>query len=52
VFIAQIFFIDLYIVAIDFPGHGLSSPRPAGAYYHYINMLADVKYVVEGECHN
>ncbi|XP_065898940.1 serine hydrolase-like protein [Dysidea avara] len=38
---------DLYIVAIDFPGHGLSSPRPAGAYYHFINMVADVKYVVD-----
>ena len=40
---------DLYIVAIDWPGHGLSSPRPAGAYYHLINMVADLKYVVDGE---
>ncbi|XP_065898939.1 serine hydrolase-like protein isoform X2 [Dysidea avara] len=39
---------DLYIVAIDWPGHGLSSPRPAGAYYHLINMVADLKYVVDG----
>jgi len=43
-------FTDLYIVAIDLPGHGLSSPRPAGAHYHSINMIADVKYVVDGKC--
>jgi len=36
-------------VAIDWPGHGQSSPRPAGAYYHLINMVADLKYVVDGE---
>ena len=39
---------DLYVVAIDWPGHGLSSPRPAGELYHHINMVVDMKYVIEG----
>ena len=41
---------DLYVVAIDWPGHGLSSPRPAGSYYHMINYVADLKYVIDGMC--
>ena len=39
---------DLYTVAIDWPGHGHSSPRPAGANYYLKNMVADLKYVVDG----
>ena len=41
---------DLYVVAIDWPGHGLSSPRPAGSHYHMINYVADLKYVIDGMC--
>ena len=39
---------DLYVVAIDWPGHGLSSPRPAGSYYHMINYVADLRHVING----
>ena len=35
-------------MAIDWPGHGLSSPRPAGELYHRIDMVVDMKYVIEG----
>ena len=41
---------DLYVVALDLPGHGKSSPRPTGSYYHMINYVADLKYVVDGMC--
>lgn len=27
---------DLYIVAVDMPGHGLSSHLPPGITYHYV----------------
>lgn len=40
--------VDLYVVAIDWPGNGLSSPRPTGEFYHHVNMTADIKYVIEG----
>jgi len=40
---------DLYVVAIDWPGHGLSSPRPAGAYYHLINYVTDLRHVIDGK---
>ena len=36
------------MVAIDWPGHGLSSPRPAGELYDHISMVVDMKYVIEG----
>ena len=39
---------DLYIVAIDFPGHGQSSHRPPGCRYHVQDYLTDVKRVVDG----
>ena len=41
---------DLYVVAIDWPGHGLSSPRPAGSHYHMINYVTDLRYVIDGMC--
>ena len=36
-----------HIVAIDFPGHGLSAWRPAGTWYHYIDYVSDVIAVAE-----
>ena len=39
---------DLYVVALDLPGHGFSSPRPAGIFYHLINYVTDLKYVIDG----
>lgn len=40
----------LHVVAIDLPGHGRSSHRPPGAFYHIQNYIADVKYVIDGKC--
>ncbi|XP_035205683.1 serine hydrolase-like protein isoform X2 [Stegodyphus dumicola] len=37
----------LYIVAFDAPGHGLSSHKPYGTFYHYMEMLIDIKRVVD-----
>lgn len=34
------------IVAIDFLGHGLSSHKPRGTFYHYMEMLVDIERVV------
>jgi pimeloyl-ACP methyl ester carboxylesterase len=31
-----------HIVAMDFPGHGRSQWRPAGAWYHYVDYVSDV----------
>jgi pimeloyl-ACP methyl ester carboxylesterase len=31
-----------HIVALDFPGHGRSEWRPAGAWYHYVDYVSDV----------
>ena len=44
----HILFSDLYVVAIDWPGQGMSSPRPAGSYYHMFNYVADLRYVIDG----
>ncbi|CAN7985298.1 unnamed protein product [Ixodes hexagonus] len=33
---------DLYVVAVDLPGHGLSSHRPAGCSYSYHEYVMDV----------
>lgn len=38
---------NLHIVAIDAPGHGLSSHKPLGAFYHLLEMLVDIKRVVD-----
>ncbi|NXA21420.1 SERHL protein, partial [Ibidorhyncha struthersii] len=36
---------DCYYVAIDFSGHGLSSHRPAGSPYHFLDYVSDVRRV-------
>jgi len=37
---------DYYIVALDFPGHGLSARRPEGSVYHLTDYVSDVAHVV------
>jgi len=39
---------DCYYVAMDFPGHGLSSHRPAGSHYHFLDYVSDVRRVAAG----
>ncbi|KAM9248058.1 serine hydrolase-like protein 2 [Leptosomus discolor] len=34
-----------YYVAMDFSGHGLSSHRPAGSPYHFLDYVSDVRRV-------
>ncbi|XP_067297196.1 serine hydrolase-like protein [Pseudorasbora parva] len=38
---------DWRFVAVDFPGHGLSSHRPDGCFYSFPLYLADIRRVVE-----
>ncbi|XP_013783557.2 serine hydrolase-like protein [Limulus polyphemus] len=38
---------DLRIVALDFPGHGLSSHKPRGVIYEFAHFLVDIKRVVD-----
>ncbi len=35
------------LIAMDFPGHGLSDHRPANAEYHYVNWVADILAVLD-----
>ncbi|NXV73515.1 SEHL2 protein, partial [Atlantisia rogersi] len=37
---------DCYYVAMDFSGHGLSSHRPAGSLYYFLDYVSDVRRVV------
>lgn len=37
----------LDLVAMDFPGHGLSSPRPPGVRYHFDDYVFDVLAVLD-----
>lgn len=40
------FFVEkgYYFVALDFAGHGLSSHRAPGSYYHFVDNVADVVF--------
>ena len=38
-----------HVVAIDLPGHGLSSHRPPGTNDVFINYLTDIRRGVDGE---
>ncbi|XP_064480477.1 serine hydrolase-like protein isoform X2 [Ornithodoros turicata] len=38
---------DLYIVAVDLSGHGLSSHKPLGCSYNYIEYVMDVCRIVD-----
>ncbi|MBU2513268.1 alpha/beta hydrolase [bacterium] len=38
---------DLYLVALDFPGHGFSAHRPRGIKYHYLDYAEDVIKAVD-----
>lgn len=39
---------DCHYVAMDFSGHGLSSHRPAGSPYHFLDYVSDVRRVAAG----
>jgi len=38
---------DFRLIAIDFPGHGLSSHLPKGCYFHFVDYIADVVSVLD-----
>ncbi|XP_076306495.1 serine hydrolase-like protein [Tachypleus tridentatus] len=38
---------DLRVIALDLPGHGLSSHKPPGSTYEFVHFLIDVKRVIE-----
>ena len=38
---------DLYIVAIDLPGHGYSDHRPLGSHYHLVDYVADIQALLD-----
>lgn len=38
---------DFHWVAIDLPGHGLSSHRPPGTHYHFIDWVSDIAEFIE-----
>lgn len=38
---------DLHIVAVDLPGHGLSSRKPPGMLYHLFDWITDVRRVID-----
>ncbi|TFK07321.1 Serine hydrolase-like protein 2 [Platysternon megacephalum] len=40
---------DYYYMAMDFGGHGLSSHRPAGFPYHFLDYVSEIRRVTAGE---
>lgn len=41
------FWQDFHVVALDFPGHGLSDKRSPDAHYHFVDWAYDVYQLVE-----
>lgn len=39
---------EYYLIAVDLPGHGLSSHLPSGVHYHFIDGLFVVKQIIDG----
>uniref|UniRef100_UPI00398EA8B8 serine hydrolase-like protein isoform X2 n=1 Tax=Pristiophorus japonicus TaxID=55135 RepID=UPI00398EA8B8 len=39
---------DFYYVAMDFPGHGVSSYRPPGVPYYFSEYVSDVRRIADG----
>lgn len=40
---------DWWLVAVDWPGHGLSSPRAPGSAYNINDWLVDVHQVIQSK---
>jgi len=38
---------DYYVLALDLPGHGLSSHRPNGSHYHLMDFVYDLHELIE-----
>jgi pimeloyl-ACP methyl ester carboxylesterase len=38
---------DYYVLALDLPGHGLSSHRPIGSHYHLMDFVYDLHELIE-----
>lgn len=43
-----LFFTDCRYVAVDLPGHGLSSHRPPGVFYMFTAYVADLRRIIDG----
>lgn len=41
------FWDEFNVVALDFPGHGLSDKRSEGAHYHFVDWVYDVYQLIE-----
>ncbi|QOL24636.1 alpha/beta hydrolase [Thalassotalea sp. LPB0316] len=46
---------DYHVVAIDWPGHGLSDHKSKGAYYHFVDWVDDLYQIIQAlgwsSCH-
>lgn len=42
-------FLEFRYVAVDLPGHGLSSHRPPGVLYSFPYYVMDVRRVIDGD---
>ncbi|MGF1724140.1 alpha/beta hydrolase [Photobacterium nomapromontoriensis] len=39
--------IHYHVIAIDWPGHGLSAPRAADNYYHFVDYVDDLAQIID-----